>query len=43
MEVSGFIFGIMALGTASSALAKIVALEKKLKGTGILGIGFKSE
>jgi hypothetical protein len=31
MEVMGFIFGIIALGTASSALAKIAALEKKFK------------
>ena len=43
MEVLGFIFGIIALGTASSALAKITALEKKLKGTGILDKEFKSD
>jgi len=43
MEVLGFIFGIIALGTASSALAKIAALEKKLKERGILEKEFKSE
>ncbi|MDM7994918.1 MAG: hypothetical protein QUT30_04430 [Acidobacteriota bacterium] len=43
MEVVGFIFGIIALGTASSALAKIAALEKKLKDAGILDKELKSE
>ena len=49
MEVLGFIFGITALGLASStlilalsALTKISALEKKLKGKGVLDKEFKS-
>jgi hypothetical protein len=43
MEVLGFIFGITLWASASSALAKIAALEKKLKEAGVLDKEFKSE